>query len=486
MKPDVIRFREYSRVTIALLALLSGAACVTGQTPTPTEPRSPAATTTPAEDSPLQEPSSSTEQGQTPLDEAFDLDRRRWRIEKRRKAIEDTKFKFNLRSMYLGRDKYDNTESEAMAIGGWAGLKTGYFLDHIAFGITGYTSQRIFGDKDEDGTLLLEPGQGGYSALGELYADIRIIEDMNLYVGRKEYDTPFINRNDTRMTPNTFEAIVLQGRVKLGSGGGGGGGGSGSGKDGKTPVTVSDDRATLKYGLGYFDKIKERNSDEFVSMSEDAGADVDRGVFTAGAIYQKGQFSIGAIDYYSPDIINIGYAEAKVELPINDDWKPRLAAQFVDQRSVGDDLLQDESFSGQELGIKAELPVGPALFTAGYTHTTDGTNMQSPWSGYPGYTSVQVEDFNRAGEDAFLLRGAYEFSFIEGLSAYALWVHGTDPDQEGQFARDEVDFNLQWAPKKGVLKGLSLRVRYAMVEQHGGDSDRLTDLRMIANYAVDF
>ena len=28
----------------------------------------------------------------------------------------------------------------------------------------------------------------------------------------RAYDTPFINRNDVRMTPNTFEAIVLQGR----------------------------------------------------------------------------------------------------------------------------------------------------------------------------------------------------------------------------------------------------------------------------------
>ena len=53
--------------------------------------------------------------------------------------------------------------------------------------------------------------------LGEAYADIRIIDDLNLYVGRKEYDTPFINRNDVRMTPNTFEAIVLQGKVSFGA-----------------------------------------------------------------------------------------------------------------------------------------------------------------------------------------------------------------------------------------------------------------------------
>ena len=52
--------------------------------------------------------------------------------------------------------------------------------------------------------------------------------------------------------------------------------------------------------------------------------------------------------------------------------------------------------------------------------------MQSPWSGYPGYTSVQVQDFNRAGEDAFMVKGSYDFTRLglEGVTAYALFVHG--------------------------------------------------------------
>src|SRR5262249_5902033 len=149
-------------------------------------------------------------------------------------------------------------------------------------------------------------------------------------------------------------AIVLQGRIKL------------------------EDEATLKFGAGYFYRIKERNADTFVPMSEDAGAPVDRGVYSAGAVYRKGEFSIGAIDYYCPDVINIGYAELKLQLPIHDWLKPRLAVQFTDQRSVGDHRLNDgESFSGQQVGVKAELPVGKALFTTAYTHITGGTNMQS-------------------------------------------------------------------------------------------------------------
>ncbi len=246
------------------------------------------------------------------------------------------------------------------------------------------------------------------------------------------------------------------------------------------------DVPVLKYGIGYFDEIKERNADHFVPMSIDAGATVDRGVYAAGAVYEVGKSSIGAIDYFSQDIINIAYAEGKMELPFSADFRPRLAGQFVDQRSVGDELLQGDFFFVQQFGLKAELPIQKALFTAAYTWATNGdTNLRAPWSGYPGYTSVQVQDFNRAGENAFMIRAAYEFPW-DGLSAYALAVFGTDPSGAGQFRQDEYDANLQWAPTKGCLKGLSLRFRYAVVEQHGGDVENLTDFRAICNYVIKF
>ena len=316
---------------------------------------------------------------------------------------------------------------------------------------------------------------------------------MGITVGAKGYDTPFINRNDTRMTPNTFEAVVLQGRYEFGDSSSGAdvtSDGIGLSKDGKSVAvpspTPAAEVAAIKYGLGYFYQIKERNDSEFVSMSVDAGAHVERGVWAAGALYEKGKFSIGAIDYYSDDIINIAYAESKLEVPLADDWKLKFAGQYVDQGSVGDNLLQGHSFSGHQFGLKVDLPVRNALFTAAFSQAWGTANLQSPWSGYPGYTSVQVQDFNRAGEGAFLLRAGYDFPWVKGLNAYALAVFGTDPDQAGQFRQNEFDFNLQWGPKKGPLEGLSLRLRYAVVQQFGGNVDNLTDFRAICNYVIKF
>src|SRR5438552_4106447 len=329
---------EYGRAAVASLVLMSGADSAFGQQESKTDiwiaapsDLTLAVTQVPpvltvTQVAPTDSALTSTEQGQTPLDESFEF--RQWRLERRRQALKDTKFEFNLRTFYLDRSDFSGAEKQAWAIGGWLGVKTGYFLDHIAFGATVYTSDPIYAPDDRDGTLLLAPGQNGYTVLGEFYAELRIVKDVGITIGAKGYDTPFINRNDTRMTPNTFEAIVLQGRTELGKSSSDDNvtdDGIGLSKDGKEVAvpspTPAQDVAAIKYGLGYFYKIKERNDSEFVSMSEDAGADVERGVWAAGALYEKGKFSIGAIDYYSDDIINIAYAESKLEVPLVDDWK---------------------------------------------------------------------------------------------------------------------------------------------------------------------
>ena len=176
------------------------------------------------------------------------------------------------------RHQFNGSESEAWAIGGWLGLKTGYFLDHVAFGSTLYTSQPLYAPADRRWKPPPPPNQDGYTVLGEFYADIRIINGLNINVGAKGYDTPFINRNDVRMTPNTFEAIVLQGRTELG--------------DSSTNAAETDaspkgheqgwakrswtrarqkrsrgNRVDQNTELGYFYQIKERNDSEFVSMA---------------------------------------------------------------------------------------------------------------------------------------------------------------------------------------------------------------------------
>ncbi len=379
----------------------------------------------------------------------------------------DTKLNVNVRTYYFYRDKYDDSQSEAWTLGGAVSYQSGWFLDRFSLGSVLYTSQRLYGPEDRDGTLLLKPRQHDYTVVGQLYGRVKLFEENFLNIYRYEYNTPYINKNDNRMTPNTFEGYTFNGAY--------------GGKEGAPG---------FKYGGGYILKIKERNSDRFVWMSQDAGADVKRGVFLGGGNVSYKGFTFGAIDYYSDDILNIFYTEGSYKLRVTDRLGLLFSAQFTDQRSTGDDLLKGYSFNTNQIGVKSDVSYGGAVLTLGYTHASRGEDMQNPWSGYPGYTSVQVQDFNRAGEDAFIAKLSYDFTTLglQGVTAYALFVYGWDrvnPSTKASVANEhEFDADIQWRPQWKFLKGLWFRGRYANVHQYEGDKNTINDFRVIVNYDV--
>jgi hypothetical protein len=379
--------------------------------------------------------------------------------------IRDTKLSLNVRTYYFWREKFDDTHSEAWTIGGALSYQSGWFLDRVSVGTVFYLSQPMRAPADRDGTLLLEPGQEGYAVVGQLYARVKVFENNFVNLGWYEYNTPYINKNDNRMTPNTFEGATFNGAY--------------GGKGGALGFT---------YGGGYITRIKERNSDHFVWMSQDAGASVNRGVGFGGAKVSYKGFTFGAIDYYSDDIINIFYTEGSYKFTVMERLGLLFSAQFTDQRSVGDDLLKGFSFSTNQFGVKSDVSYGGGILTLAYTHTAKGADMQSPWSGYPGYTSVQVQDFNRAGEDALMIKGSYNFAplGLPGVTLYTLFVHGwnrVNPTTGASVANEnEVDFDAQWRPQWEFLKGLWFRVRYANVHQYEAPHDTIQDFRFIVNY----
>jgi len=379
--------------------------------------------------------------------------------------LRDTKLDLNLRTYYSNSDNFDGTRNEAWVLGGSLAYRSGWFLDRFGAGAALYTSQPLYAPDGRDGTLLLKPGQEGYSVVGQLYGKAKLAEQTIIHLYRQEANSPYLNGNDSRMSPNTFEGYTVTGASR-----------------------VSEGSPRITYGFGYVDKIKPRNSDQFISMSTAAGASVQRGVFGGGANVAFPAFSVGAVDYYSADVINIGYAEAKYTASRPGHAGFVLSAQFTDQRSVGKDLLKGYSFSTNQAGVKADMSHGGNILTVAYTRDSTGADLQNPWSSYPGYTNVQVESFNRAGEEAFMVRGFHDFSRLglKGLAVYALWVHGwgaVDPATKiPVYQQDEYDCDLQWRPKGGEMQGLWFRFRYAHVDQRGAAGASENDFRVIVNY----
>ena len=465
-----------ARAALSLIAAL-GALLLSTIAPAQTLPAAgttAADTQASADDNDASAAPNSIEQGQTTLPESFDHRPVQALLhESRLVGLRDTTFSVQLRSMYENLQNFDTSTSLAWALGGSAGFKTGYFWDFVSLGVTSYTSQRLYAPQDESGTKLLRPEQRSYTvAGGELYGQFRLTDEIVAFVGRKGFDTPFINTQDSLMTPNTFQVYAVQGVL----------GGT-------------DSSSTLRFGAGYVDKIKQRNSEDFVSMASAAGAPagIDRGVYVAGGNYKVGQLSLGVVDYHCPDILNIAFTEVNYAIPLSSSLRLRLAAEYTGQHSTGGDLLTRSPFTADQYGLKAELVIGTALLTIARTLTAvgtltatangeSGTSLRNPWGGYPGYTSVQIENFYRAGEDATMLRAAYNFPKWTGLSAYGLWVHGSTPEVAGQYAQSEYDANLQWSAPPGSLKGLKLVARYGHVSQAGPRDQHQNDLRLILTY----
>jgi hypothetical protein len=153
------------------------------------------------------------------LDSTFDEtpDTERQRRERRRQRRELLKQIFwdgadlmlSPRTYYLDRQREDNPDSAAWAAGGALTYRTGIYKDRLQLGTTLFTSQKLYGPNNRDGTLLLKKGQKSFSVLGEAYARIRLKGTMEFSGYRQKLNLPYVNAQDSRMVPNTFEAYLI-------------------------------------------------------------------------------------------------------------------------------------------------------------------------------------------------------------------------------------------------------------------------------------
>jgi len=372
----------------------------------------------------------------------------------------DTSLLMHLRTYYLYRDNDDISKNEAWALGGWLDYKSGLWKNFLQIGLVGYTSQKLYGPEDRDGTGLLEPGQKSFSVLGQAYLDLRIIDDLNLRLYRQTFNLPYLNKNDSRMVPNTFEAYALKG---LGL-------------------------HNTDFIIAQVTKMKTRNSSTFDCISEIVDPDYScKGLTTAGARYTFSQGSdIGAISLYSWDLWNTFYAEA------NATWEPsvntdiRISLQHTDQRSVGDEF--DGDFDTYVFGGKAVASYQGALLNFAFSTTGSGSGIRSPYGGYPGYLSLMLRDFDRADEDAWLVGFSYDLKFLglDGLSFFTNYARGNTPDSGVNASPDqeEIDLTVDYRFKSDFLKGVWLRVRGAYLDQNGHDSIDVKEFRAIINYEL--
>jgi hypothetical protein len=378
----------------------------------------------------------------------------------------------HLRSYYFDRTNPGPPNNVAWAGGGWVGYETGWLFDALRFGVVGYTSQPIAASAQNDGTVLLAPGAYGYTVLGQAYGKLKLWgQEFTGY--RQLINQPEVNPQDNRMTPNTFEAYTLGG--KLGD---------------------------LSYFAGYVANEKTRNETQFRNMAQVAGAPegVNAGMGLLGFTFAPDDsFKARLSTYHVPDILTSAYADAAKTFSLTDDIDLRLSGQFMVQGSTGLHLLTGQAFSTWVGGVDVDLLWGPVTLTALYTQTGSAAAYRSPYGTWAGYSSMIVKDFDRANEGAAVVGIKFDLAAVK-LPAFALTANAAFGNgaldaatRQPLSLNNEYDFTLDYLFANSAidwpkwLRPLWIRGRAALLDQYqNGGLTKIQDYRVIVNYEWKF
>ena len=126
--------------------------------------------------------------------------------------ISESRLTPHFRTYSLSRKFSDKENPEAIAIGGELRYSSPQILN--TFNIdAGYFISHGIHDDGGDGTLLLGSNASDINVLGKLAIKIPI-QNLVFSLYRQEFNLPYLNKNDSRMIPNTHEAYVLKGEDK--------------------------------------------------------------------------------------------------------------------------------------------------------------------------------------------------------------------------------------------------------------------------------
>ncbi len=372
----------------------------------------------------------------------------------------DSVFHFEPRSYYFYRKYGDGSIAEAWTLGGSLTYESGWWRDILMLGAAAYTSQRLHGPADRDGTGLLQTGQKSYSALGQLYAKAKIGSSAEATLYRQELDLPYVNRHDIRMTPNTFEGYTI----------------------------ATEELSNWTFVGGHLTQMKSRLSSDFSPMSTFTGAEEsNQGVTLGGFKYRfSEEAGVGVVNYFGWDTLNIFYTEAKFDHACSNDIDTSVRFQFSSQNDVGKSLAgtRDGQLYGMELSAGWNSLIGSLGLTS-----RQGDAITKPWGGDPSFNSVITSDFDRDHENALRVGISYDFEEmgLPGLSAFSSFTWGDTPDIGVNASPDqtEFDFTVDYRVQEGFFENCWLRFRVADNDFSAGGNDRL-DLRIIANYSVHF
>ncbi len=378
-------------------------------------------------------------------------------------------------SSQSGISPQSNKKQQYSALGGYLGYETAKLYD-FSLGATFYTAQKIGNNPDNRtglGGLNEEGGTANsYAVLGEAYIKYQNSQHDIRYGRREMPNYRFVSLSNIRFSPYTHEGTTYENTMLK----------------------------NLTVTLGYINKQKGRNSQEFEDMVRSARVsesniegNYDRTNYTAGSYsgknksmtmaslaFKKDNFSIEAWDYFVKDFVNTIYLYSDYDYKINQKLSLTLAAQYANQKNVGSNVAGniDTSFYGlkAQLAFKSGITLFSAYNSVEYNENSyDGGTIFVRWGTPQMFNSFQVQDSELAGTSSLGIGAQFELGHMGIVPNTVIrfrYASYEMPDSlMHRYAaqdRSEATFDFRYSFTKndgfGIftqMKGLSLQFRVA-------------------------
>ncbi|QSX33863.1 OprD family outer membrane porin [Shewanella avicenniae] len=337
-------------------------------------------------------------------------------------------------------------------------------LNGIKFGGSFASANRMFVDENQGVYGLLGREGGKHSNVNRMqeYFVEGNWNNTNIIVGAQELRTPMMNPHDIRAIPRTFRGVSVVNNsidnLKL------------------TGLYITD---SMGWSDTSFVSVNQAVAGELARAGIQANV-ADKPVYALGATYKVPTGSAVKLtadlwDYRMSDVFNEVYAKLDLSVPVGD-AEVYLTPSYLKQNSIGDETANElDTYQwGTHLGVK----YAGADLTLFYAETGDHS-LLTPW-GDEKVVIQQVYQCTRAKEDVYAAQLNYDFGKvgINGLSAYVFYGDYDVPTGMGHDFT-ETDFSVTYKLDP-VMKGLSTRVRYAIVDVDGGED--IDDLRLFVYY----
>jgi len=428
-------------------------------------------------------------------------------------------------SFYFWWDSQDSSHDTQFisGLGGSLVYKTATMND-LSF-MAGFYYSTAFFDDNNDPVGALKPGKDTLSRFNYINSgrkDMSVLAQANfsytglpkseIIFGRQIVETFYTKSNDSKMVPNTFEAIVLNTKI--------------------IPKT--------KIKLGYLNRQKLRDHTKFHSVlmygdstfssslkpnwtgNDDAAmhkgltynALVNAGKPTdseliVGDIHNKSiqNLKIDASFYVVPELLSSIMTELNYKFKLENGISITPGIRYINQIDHGAGKVGGASYSGQTvsavgykdadsldsqmLALRLVAKIDNYKINLGYSNIFDEADLIAPWRGFPtaGYTRSMARYNWRANTKSYRLevtknansKGIYKNLFIQSS---ILFVDGDEDKLPSSHTNDHMYYYLGFIQNIPTIPDLQWRLRLGFTQYLRGNNDQFNNLdsRFELNY----